>query len=57
MMHGQQTSDNEVYLLIHYTKSFLWRVAKGLSYIEDARYLKVKLNFLAYYTVKVTIID
>ena len=35
-------SDNEIYLLIKYTKSVLWRVAKRLSYIEDARCLKVK---------------
>ena len=31
-----------MYLLIKYTKGFLWRVAKRLSYIEDARFLKVK---------------
>ena len=29
-------------MLIKYIKSFLWRVAKRLSYIEDARRLKVK---------------
>jgi len=29
-------------LLIKYIKSVLWRVAKRLSYIEDARCLKVK---------------
>jgi len=29
--------------LIKYTKSVLWRVAKRLSYIEDARCLKVKV--------------
>jgi len=28
-------------LLIKYIKSFLWRVAKRLSYIEEARCLKV----------------
>jgi len=28
-------------LLIKYIKSLLWRVAKRLSYIEDARCLKV----------------
>ena len=33
------------YLLIKYTKSILWRVAKRLSYTEDARCLKV--NHLA----------
>ena len=35
-------SDNEIYLLIKYIKSVLWRVAKRLFYIEDARCLKVK---------------
>jgi len=28
-------------LLIKYIKSVLWRVAKRLSYIEEARFLKV----------------
>ena len=42
MMHGQAISDNEIYLLIKYVKSFLWRVVKCLSYIEEARCLKVK---------------
>ena len=42
MTHVQQISDNEIYLLIKYIKSVLWRVAKRLSYIEDARWLKVK---------------
>jgi len=32
-------------LLIKYIKSVLWRVVKRLSYIQDARCLKVKLNF------------
>ena len=40
-----QISDNEIYLLIKYIKSFLCRVAKRLSYIEDARYLKVEASF------------
>ena len=39
----KQISDNEIYLLIKYIKSVLWRVAKCLSYIEEARCLKVKL--------------
>jgi len=39
MTHGQV---NEIYLLIKYIKSVLWRVVKRLSYIEDARCLKVK---------------
>ena len=34
-------SDMEIYLLIKYIKSVLWRVAKRLSYVEDARCLKV----------------
>jgi len=37
-------SDNETYLLIKYIKNVLWRVAKRLSYIEDACCLKVKLG-------------
>ena len=46
----KQISDNEIYLLIKYIKSVLWRVAKCVSYIEEARCLKVKpqgwyLNF------------
>jgi hypothetical protein len=51
MMQVKQISDNEIYLLIKYVKIFLWRVAKRLSYIEDARVLKVnwrlwaRLNF------------
>ena len=40
-MHGKQISDNEIYLLIKYIKSVLWRLAKRLSYVEDARCLKV----------------
>jgi len=35
---------NEIYLLINYVKSVLWRVAERLSYIQDARCLKVKLK-------------
>ena len=38
-----QISDNEIYLLIKYIKSVLWRVAKRLSYIEDVRCLKVNM--------------
>ena len=38
-----QISDNEIYLLIKYIKSVLWRVAKRLSYIEEARCLMVKI--------------
>jgi len=32
----------KVYLLIKYIKNVLWRLAKRLSYIEDARCLKIK---------------
>ena len=38
----KQISDNAIYLLIKYLKSVLWRVAKRLSYIQDARCLKFK---------------
>jgi len=45
MMHGQAyISDNEIYLLIKYIKRVLWRVAKRLSYIQDARCLKVNMS-------------
>ena len=33
----KRISDIEIYLLIKYIKIVLWRVAKRLSYIEDAR--------------------
>ena len=39
-----QISDNEIYLLIKYIKSVLWRVGKCLSYIEEAWCLKVKVT-------------
>ena len=32
----KQISDNEIYLLIKYIKSVLWRAAKHLSYKQDA---------------------
>ena len=38
---AKQISDNEIFLLIKYLKSVLWRVAKRLSYIENARCLKI----------------
>ena len=43
-----QISDNEIYLLIKYIKSILWRVAKCLSYIEEVRCLKVKMYFRSF---------
>ena len=39
----KQISDNEKYLFIKYIKNVLWRVAKRLSFREDAWCLKVKL--------------
>ena len=33
-------------MLIKYIKSVLWRVGKCLSYIEEARCLKVKMLYL-----------
>jgi len=38
-------SDNEIYLLIKYIKSVLWRVVKRLSYIEDTRCLNVNVDW------------
>ena len=40
----KQVSGNEIYLLIKYIKSVLWRVAKRLSYIEEAQCLKVNVT-------------
>ena len=40
----KQITDNEIYMFIQYIKSVLWRVGKLLSYIQDARCLKVKLQ-------------
>ena len=37
-------SYNEIYLLIKYIKSFLWRVTKRLPYTENARCLKVNVT-------------
>jgi len=48
----KQISDNEIYLLIKYIKSVLWRVAKCLTYIEEARCLKVKQEGECTYNVK-----
>jgi len=39
----KQISDNEIYLLIKYIKSVLWRVVKRLSFIDEARCLKVNV--------------
>ena len=65
-MQVKQISGNEIYLLIKYIKSVLWRVAKCQSYTEEARCLKVKhhaeedmrrtsgvnLSFLQFNTIK-----
>ena len=45
----KQISDNGIYLLIIYIKTVLRRVAKRLSYIEDARCLKV--NVCSFYNL------
>jgi hypothetical protein len=42
----KQITSNEMYLLIKYIKSVLWREAKHLSYVEDARCLKVNVQHL-----------
>jgi hypothetical protein len=44
----KQISDNEIYLLIEYIKSVLWRVAKRLSCIEYARCLKVNVSCITF---------
>ena len=46
----KKISDNEIYFFIKYIKSVLWRVAKRLSYIEDARCLKVNYREWANFT-------
>ena len=43
-------SDNEIYLLIKYIKSLLWRATKLLSYMEDAWCLKVNFSNTFAYT-------
>ena len=43
-MQVKQISDIEIYLLTKYIKNILWRVAKRLSYIEDARCLNFKMG-------------
>ena len=53
MMHGQAQSDNEIYLLIKYIKSLLWRVAKRLSYTEDSWCLKVKNDLVLLFILPV----
>ena len=42
MMQVNQISDNEIYLLIKYIKSVLWRVAKRLSLYTGRTVLKFK---------------
>jgi len=43
----KQISDNEIYLLIKYIKSVLCRVVKCLSYIQEARCLKVNITYFS----------
>jgi len=38
--------------LIKYIKSVRWRVVKRLSYIQDARYLKVKQLLIMFYQLR-----
>ena len=52
----KQISENEIYLLIKYLKSILLRVAKRLSYIEDAWCLKVKYVVFTLYKRTMTIL-
>ena len=47
----KQISD-ETYLLIKQIKSVLWSVAKRLSYIEDARFLKFNINLHNFFVHK-----
>ena len=51
MTQVKQIPDNEIYLLIKYIKSVLWRVSKCLSYIEEARCLKVDAGTLEHTTL------
>ena len=46
MYSKSQKIYNEIYLLIKYVKSLLWRVAERLSYIEDSWRLNVKSYIL-----------
>ena len=41
-----QIPNNEIYLLIKYIKSVHWRLAKRLSYIEEALCLKVSVSII-----------
>ena len=53
MTQFKQISDNEIYLLIKYIKSVFWRVVKCLSYIEEARCLKVNTQYTSRFAVAV----
>ena len=46
MMNGQAITDNEIYLLIKYIKTVFWRVAKYMSYIEEARCVRVNRKLI-----------
>ena len=43
-------------MLIKYIKSVLWRVGKRLSYIQDARCLKVKESKLQLYSITLSVL-
>ena len=43
-LYSKSQKYNEIYLLIKYIKSVLWRVEERLSYTEDAWCLKVNMN-------------
>jgi len=51
----KQISGNEIYLLIKYVyiKRILWRVEKRLSYIEDARCLKIRGRVNLYFSIPI----
>ena len=51
MMYGKKKTDNEIYLLIKYIKSILWRVGKCLSYIEEVRCLKFNARRMEHVTL------
>jgi len=46
-----------MYLLIKYIKSVLWRVAKRLFCIQDARFLKIKANSVKKQRIKFFVIS
>ena len=53
---SSKISDNEIYLLNKYIKSVLWRVAKCLSYIEEARCVKVNQEMVVIVVTAVVVV-